>query len=116
VDLYDVYQMAFVANADHSGAFASLIPCAQGLGQIVGPNVAASMLGHSLGYGNVFLMCALFALSGALTYLAVSLKLRRIIPALGDNNDLCCHPKRVLLMSLGNRMTTVSVHWCYSSG
>jgi predicted MFS family arabinose efflux permease len=80
----DVYQMAFVANADHSGAFASLIPCAQGLGQIVGPNVAASMLGHSLGYGNVFLMCALFALLGALTYLAVYLKLRCIIPALAD--------------------------------
>jgi hypothetical protein len=37
-----VYQMAFVANADHSGAFASLMPCAQGLRQIVGPNVAAS--------------------------------------------------------------------------
>jgi predicted MFS family arabinose efflux permease len=80
----DVYQMAFVANADHSGAFASLIPCAQGLGQIVGPNVAASMLGHSLGYGNVFLMCALFALLGVLTYLAVYLKLRCIIPALAD--------------------------------
>jgi len=80
----DVYQMAFVANADHSGAFASLIPCAQGLGQIVGPNAAASILGSSLGYGNVFLMCALFALSGLLTYLAVYLKLRRIIPALAD--------------------------------
>lgn len=80
----DVYQMAFVANADHSGAFASLIPCAQGLGQIVGPNVAASILGNSLGYGNVFLMCALFALLGVLTYLAVYLRLRRILPALAD--------------------------------
>lgn len=80
----DVYQMAFVANADHSGSFASLIPCAQGLGQIVGPNVAASMLSASLGYGDVFLMCASFALLGVLTYLMVYLKLRRIIPALAD--------------------------------
>jgi hypothetical protein len=31
-------------------------------------------------------MCALSALSGVLTYLAVYLKLRCIIPALGDNN------------------------------
>ena len=61
--------MAFVANADHSGSFASLIPCTPGLGQIVGPNVAASILGESLGYGNVFLVCALFALLGILTYL-----------------------------------------------
>lgn len=80
----DVYQMAFVANADHSGSFASLIPCAQGLGQIVGPNVAASMLSASLSYGDVFLMCASFALLGVLTYLTVYLKLRRIIPALAD--------------------------------
>lgn len=80
----DVYQMANVANADHSGAFAALIPCAQGLGQIVGPNIAASMLNASLGYVGVFSMCALAALTGLIIYAAVYLRLRRIIPALAD--------------------------------
>ena len=37
----DVYQMSTVANVDRTGAFASLMPGAQGLGQIVGPNLAA---------------------------------------------------------------------------
>jgi len=80
----DVYQMSFIANADHSGSFSSLIPCAQGLGQIVGPNLAASVLGESLNYDLVFLLCTSFALLGLLTYLAVYLRLRRIIPALAE--------------------------------
>jgi predicted MFS family arabinose efflux permease len=46
----DVYQMATVANVDHSGSYASLMPGAQGLGQIVGPNIAASILGANMGY------------------------------------------------------------------
>ena len=80
----DVYQMSFIANADHSGSFSSLIPCAQGLGQIVGPNLAASALDESLNYGQVFLVCASFALMGFLIYAGVYWKLRRIIPALAD--------------------------------
>jgi len=80
----DVYQMAFIANADHSGRFASLIPAAQGLGHIVGPNLAASMLAGAAGYNEVFAVCALFAASGLLTYLAVYMRLRRLIPALAD--------------------------------
>jgi len=73
-----------VANADHSGRFASLIPCAQGLGQIIGPSLAASMLEQGFAYGDVFLMCAAFALLGMLTYLGVYLKLRSLLPALAD--------------------------------
>lgn len=80
----DVYQMAFIANADPSGTFSSLIPTAQGLGQIVGPNLAASMLAEASGYDKVYLMCALFALLGLLIYLAVYLRLRVLIPALAD--------------------------------
>jgi predicted MFS family arabinose efflux permease len=33
----DVYQSATIANVDHSGRFAALLPGAQGLGQIIGP-------------------------------------------------------------------------------
>ncbi|MDD2758712.1 MAG: hypothetical protein PHH11_00300 [Methylomonas sp.] len=80
----DVYQMAFVANADHSGTFAALIPSAQGLGQIVGPNLAASMIADASGYDGVFLMCAAFALLGLITYLVVYLRLQAILPALVD--------------------------------
>lgn len=80
----DVYQMSTVANVDHSGAFASLMPGAQGLGQIVGPNLAATQLGAGLGYSSVFLMCASAAAAGLLIYGAMYLWLRRTIPALAE--------------------------------
>lgn len=80
----DVYQMATVANVDHSGSFASLMPGAQGLGQIVGPNIAASMLAENMGYDAVFVMCALTALCGLAIYALMYVRLRRTIPALAD--------------------------------
>ena len=78
----DVYQMSTVANVDHSGAFASLMPGAQGLGQIVGPNLAASQLGAGLGYASVFVMCSVAALTGLVIYGVMYLWLRRAVPAL----------------------------------
>lgn len=80
----DVYQMSTVANVDHSGAYASLMPGAQGLGQIVGPNIAASILGAGLGYSVVFIMCASAALVGMGIYATMYIRLRRVIPALAD--------------------------------
>jgi predicted MFS family arabinose efflux permease len=78
----DVYQMATVANVDHAGSFASLMPGAQGLGQIVGPNIGASMIGAGMGYDAVFTMCAFAALIGMLIYLFMYIYLRKNIPAL----------------------------------
>ena len=78
----DVYQMSTVANVDHSGAFASLMPGAQGLGQIIGPNIAASILAAGLGYGTVFYMCAMAAMIGMVIYGAMYIWLRRSIPEL----------------------------------
>jgi hypothetical protein len=78
----DVYQMATVANVDRSGAFASLIPGAQGLGQIVGPNLAASILGAGLGYSKVFAMCAMAAVAGLVIYGAMYVWLRKFSPSL----------------------------------
>lgn len=78
----DVYQMSTVANVDHSGAFASLMPGAQGLGQIVGPNMAASILGAGMGYSTVFVMCAAAALIGLLIYAGMYIGLRRAVPSL----------------------------------
>jgi predicted MFS family arabinose efflux permease len=80
----DVYQMSTVANVDHSGAFASLMPGAQGLGQIIGPNIAASQLAAGIGYSSVFMMCAVAATTGLLIYGAMYLWLRRSIPALAE--------------------------------
>jgi predicted MFS family arabinose efflux permease len=80
----DVYQMSTVANVDHSGAFASLMPGAQGLGQIVGPNLAATQLGAGLGYSSVFILCSSAAAAGLLIYGAMYLWLRRRLPALAE--------------------------------
>ena len=80
----DVYQMATVANIDHSGRYASLMPGAQGLGQIVGPNIAASILGANLGYSALFIMCAFMALGGLFIYALMYIRLRNTIPALAD--------------------------------
>ena len=78
----DVYQMSTVAKVDRSGSFASLMPGAQGLGQIVGPNLAASILGAGMGYSSVFLMCATAALGGLVVYAAMYLLLNRVDPTL----------------------------------
>lgn len=80
----DVYQMATIANVDRSGRFAALMPAAQGLGQIIGPNLAATILALGLGYSGVFIMCASATTTGMLLYAFMYLRLRRTIPALAD--------------------------------
>ena len=80
----DVYQMSTIANVDRSGRFASLIPGAQGLGQILGPNIAASLLAAGFGYDGVFLMCTIASLTAMSIYLFMYLRLRQRIPALAD--------------------------------
>ncbi|MEM6485816.1 MAG: MFS transporter [Pseudomonadota bacterium] len=64
----DVYQMGSVARLDSDGRFASLMPAAQGLGQILGPNIAASLLAASYGYPSIFALCAGASLLAALVY------------------------------------------------
>ena len=80
----DVYQMSTVANVDHSGKYAALMPGAQGLGQIIGPNIAASILAAGYGYSGVFVMCSIAAMTGMLIYASMYIKLRQAIPALAD--------------------------------
>ena len=78
----DVYQMSTIANVDKTGRFAALMPGAQGLGQIIGPNLAASILGANLGYSGVFIMCAGAALLAMIMYAFLYLRFRTTIPAL----------------------------------
>ena len=77
----DVYQMSTIANVDKTGRFAALMPGAQGLGQSIGPNVAASSLGWNLGYSGAFIMCAGAAIMAMLLYAFMYLRFRRTIPA-----------------------------------
>ena len=80
----DIYQAATVANVDHSGRYLSLIPAAQGLGNFLGPNIAASVLAYGFGYNGVFVMCASASIAAMLVYLYMYLMLRKAIPALAD--------------------------------
>ena len=80
----DIYQAATIANVDHSGRFLALLPAAQGVGNFVGPNVAASVLAYSFDYNGVFILCASASIMAMLVYLYMYLMLRRTIPALAD--------------------------------
>jgi len=73
----DVYQMGSVANLDATGRFAALMPTAQGLGQIIGPNMAASMLALGAGYGDIFLLCTGASLAAFTVYALAYWRLRR---------------------------------------
>ena len=80
----DVFQMSTVATIDNKGSFAALIVGAQGLGQIVGPNIAASILGAEFGYGGVFFMCASATALSVIVYLFMYKRLRLYAPKLFD--------------------------------
>jgi predicted MFS family arabinose efflux permease len=80
----DIYQAATVANVDHSGRYLSLIPAAQGLGNFLGPNFAATVLAFTFDYNGVFIMCASASIAAMLVYLYMYLMLRKAIPALAD--------------------------------
>ena len=77
--------MSTVATIDNKGSFAALIVGAQGLGQIVGPNIAASILGAQYGYSGVFLMCALTTALSVLVYLFMYKRLSLYAPKILTN-------------------------------
>lgn len=80
----DIYQDATIANVDHSGRFPAMIPAAQGLGNFLGPNIAATVLAYGFGYDGVFIMCGIASILAMLVYLYMYLKLKKTIPALAD--------------------------------
>jgi predicted MFS family arabinose efflux permease len=80
----DIYQSATISNIDRSGRYVSLLPAAQGLGNAIGPAMAATVLTWGLGYNGVFIMCASASIIAMIVYLYMYLKLRRTIPALAD--------------------------------
>jgi len=80
----DIYQAATIANVDRSGRFPALIPAAQGLGNFLGPNMAASVLAFGLGYNGVFILCGAASIIAMLVYLYMYLALKKKIRALAD--------------------------------
>lgn len=82
----DIYQAATIANVDHSGQYPALIPAAQGLGNFLGPNMAATVLAFGLGYNGVFILCGAASITAMLVYLYMYLVLRKTIPALADSS------------------------------
>jgi len=80
----DIYQAATIANVDRSGRFPALIPAAQGLGNFLGPNLAASTLAFGFGYNGIFMLCGAASIIAMLVYLYMYLALKKTIPALAD--------------------------------
>ncbi len=73
----DVYQSAMLSHMDRSGSLVALLPSVQGFGQFIGPNVAASVLGAGMGYGNMFMISGSMALVAMLIYIGVFFYMHR---------------------------------------
>lgn len=67
----DIFQSAMLSHMDRSGSLVALLPSVQGLGQSIGPNVAASVLGAGMGYSGVFLVSGGMALVALVLYLGI---------------------------------------------
>ncbi len=78
----DVYQMSTIANFDTTGRYSSLMPGAQGLGQILGPNLAASILALRSDYSAVFIMCSMASIAALIIYVVIFLKFKASRPEL----------------------------------
>ena len=76
--------MGSLANFDHGGNYAAYLPAAQGLGQIVGPNIAASLLALNLGYSSVFVMCWSAAMLAMIIYWILYRYLRNKYPNIAE--------------------------------
>jgi predicted MFS family arabinose efflux permease len=80
----DVYQMGSLANFDEGGRYSAYLPASQGLGQIVGPNLAASILSLNLGYESVFMMCWAAAMLAMIIYWLLHRYLKTSDPEMAD--------------------------------
>lgn len=80
----DVYQMGSMSQFDTTGRFVSLMPAAQGAGQIVGPIMASILLESEFGYAGVFTLCIAASISAMAIYAFTYLRLKAVSPALAD--------------------------------
>ena len=80
----DVYQSAMMAHMDRGGSLVALLPCVQGFGQFVGPNVSASVLDAGLGYSIMFIVSGSMALVAMVLYIGVFIFMHRRQPVLAE--------------------------------
>jgi predicted MFS family arabinose efflux permease len=80
----DVYQSAMLAHMDRKGSLVALLPCVQGFGQFIGPNIAASILGAGLGYSTMFVVSGSMALVALCLYVGVFIYMHRRRSALAQ--------------------------------
>jgi MFS family permease len=73
----DVYQAAMIAHMDRTGSLVALLPCVQGFGQFVGPNIAASIIGAGMGYGVMFVVSGSMALVALALYFGIFLYMHK---------------------------------------
>ncbi|PCH94865.1 MAG: hypothetical protein COB83_10345 [Gammaproteobacteria bacterium] len=82
----DVFQLGTIANIDHSGKYAALVPGAQGLTQSISPAAAGYILSQGYGYSGVMMLCAVGTISAMIIYSFVYAKLKQIAPDIADAN------------------------------
>ncbi len=78
----DIYQLGTIANIDHSGRYAALLPAAQGLSMAAGPAAGGFLLGRGFGYEAVMGAGAASVALALLCYGIVHSRLRSLSPAL----------------------------------
>ena len=80
----DVYQSAMLSHMDRRGTLVALLPSVQGLGQSIGPFVAASILDEGLGYSTVFAVSGSMALVGMLIYIGIMFYMHHRRPVMAE--------------------------------
>ena len=80
--------MGSLANFDHGGRYSAYLPAAQGFGQMVGPNISASLLGANLGYsGGLCILCLCYTPNLLIVYgMALSFTPKKAVPRHGRGN------------------------------
>jgi MFS family permease len=69
---------------DRRGTLVALLPSVQGLGQSIGPFVAASILDEGLGYSTVFVVSGSMALVGMLIYIGIMFYMHHRRPVMAE--------------------------------
>jgi len=80
----DIFQSAMLSHMDRAGSMVALLPSVQGLGQSIGPNVAASVLGAGMGYREVFIVSGSMAVVSFILYVGIMMYMHRRLPVLPD--------------------------------
>ncbi len=77
----DIFQCGMLAHMDRTGSFVAMIPAVQGLGNFLGPNIAATVLAMGLGYGTMFVVSGSMTIVAIVLYAVVGVAMRKRIPA-----------------------------------